>query len=499
MSVQSVVEWARQPNIPVRPSALALANGVRVVWTPYSGTVSQKAAYRFGRSGLGARSATDNAFQVGKDAAVQKAAAAFAVVLIDVGDGYSGASPTRLIGTRGTAEGDGNRRGWEISADGGTFQDWVLQAFNSGGRSPVVIWSSSVIPAAGDLQLVIIEVSRDASNTYGTIYSSINGGVFSTGSGTVTGVPFGDDTGSNYLEVGGKMAGTATTDTVSIVLAAWGVGATSAAFREELRRNPWRLAKVRSIWVPVASVAGGPTYSASLTESVTAGDAATSALIAAATLAEAATLADAPAATAILAAAVAEAITAAETAAAALLGAPTITEAATLGDSASAAATLAAALAEAASGSDAITAAATLLASLSEAAALAEGSTTGAVLTAAQTDAATLAETIGVAASLVAAVLEAAATSDATTAAAQLVALVTEAATAADAIAGAVPATYSASVAELVAAIDLLTAVMGGAAPAPSASPIGRRLSTVARRDALSALRRPANLSTRTR
>lgn len=254
MSVQSVVEWARQPNAPVRPSALALANGVRVVWTPYSGTVSQKAAYRFGRSGLGAGSATDNAFQVGKDAAVQKAAAAFAVVLIDVGAGYSGASATRLIGTRGTAEGDGNRRGWEISADGGTYQDWVLQAFNSGGRSPVVIWSSSAIPAAGDLQLAIIEVSRDASNTYGTIYSSINGGAFSSGSGTVTGLPFGDDTGSNYLEVGGKMAGTATTDTVSIVLAAWGVGATSAAFREALRRNPWRLARGRSIWVPVASV-----------------------------------------------------------------------------------------------------------------------------------------------------------------------------------------------------------------------------------------------------
>ena len=255
----------RQPTYAARLSALAIESGVTTGWTPFHGG-RKFTTFLPGRVGIGAYSAVDNSFSIGRDSRVQNSASAFGIVLIDATTAFSGASATRLIATRGTTEGDANRRGWELSADGGTNQDWQLQAFSSGGRSNVVIFSSSTQPVAGDWQLAIVDVSRDASNTYATVYASVNGGAYVSGSGTVTGIAFGDDTGgNNYLEVAGKIAGTATTQTAGVAMAAWGVGASSAALREALRENPWALFERRSIWVPVSAPASGGTGTLSTT------------------------------------------------------------------------------------------------------------------------------------------------------------------------------------------------------------------------------------------
>lgn len=235
----------------------------------------------------------------------------------------------------------------------------------------------------------------------------------------------------------------------------WNIAPEDWVFKE-VAANPWQIFEPQRIWVPV-SVGGGSSWSASITESASASDAATATLDAVAALTEAAGASDSATAAAVLLAAVSEAASALEAVVAAAIWNRTQADAVTSADSSTASLAGATSVIEAASASDLLTAAAVLVASLTEAAAPAELLSTGSIYTATQADAAAAADALSAAAALVAAVSESAALADNASGVAQLVALITEQAVLADALVGTYPVTRNVSVAELVAALDLLS------------------------------------------
>ena len=203
--------------------------------------------------------------------------------------------------------------------------------------------------------------------------------------------------------------------------------------------DPWRLFEPQRIFVPVLA-SGGPTYAASLTESVVPSEAHSAAWIGGAAVDESASAADAIAAVATLVAA--------------------ITESAALADALAAAFTAVVAQAEAVAATDAVS--------------------TGPVYSGAASEAASAADAITAAATLVAAVAEAAAAGDAATAAATLVVLLTEPAIAADTVAASLPGTYNVSITELAAALDAVAAALANAIEL-SAPPAGHRAELASR------------------
>lgn len=196
---------------------------------------------------------------------------------------------------------------------------------------------------------------------------------------------------------------------VTVSLAAIWLRELSAGEARDFDESPWQILKPsqRRIWVSRGSA--GQTYNESLTEAVSAADAASSALVAAASAAEPASASDALSSTQVAASAIAEAAPAAESSGGDLMMAASGTEAAAASDApgativvgagvsegaaaidGSAAATQAVAGAtEAAAATDAMSALLVAAASSTEAAAAAEQSTSSAVLVAAITEAAT--------------------------------------------------------------------------------------------------------------
>jgi len=202
------------------------------------------------------------------------------------------------------------------------------------------------------------------------------------------------------------------------------------------------------LWYPLRSrkwmvSAGGGSYSAAITESAAAADAATAAYIATAS--------------------VSESITAADSLAAATTWVRSLTEAASTADALASAVTWARALTEAASASDLATAIRHAVAALTEAASASDSQATGSIYAGSLTEAASVSDALTAAATLVALLTEVATASDAATSAATWVRLLTEPATAVDSVAGAQGATYTASVTEVLAATELLVAVLGEA------------------------------------
>jgi len=250
-----------------------------------------------------------------------------------------------------------------------------------------------------------------------------------------------------------------------------------AALYAELSANPWALLKPRRIWVPVPVSAGGSTWDADLTESATAADAATAAYIATAS--------------------VSESIAAADSLAAATTWVRSLTEAASTADALASAVTWARALTEAASASDLATAIRHAVAALTEAATASDSQATGSIYTGAVAEAASVSDALTAAATLVALLTEVATASDAASSAATWVRLLTEPAAAVDSVAGAQGATYTASVTEVLAATELLVAVLA-AQGVISAPPLGHGLG-MSRRVTQAGRSRPANLNDRTR
>lgn len=182
-----------------------------------------------------------------------------------------------------------------------------------------------------------------------------------------------------------------------------------------------------------------------------------------------------------------------ESAASAVAASAALAEPATAADAVTSALQAAAVLAEPVTAADAVASALQAAAAVAEAVAAAEASSTGPLVTAAITETAAAADAIEAAAQLVAAVLEAATVADAITAAGQWVVLITEPAAAADAQSASAPATHAVSVAELVAALDAITADAPGAltlirspaALAVRSSPAQRALAVAAPRRTL--------------
>jgi len=112
-------------------------------------------------------------------------------------------------------------------------------------------------------------------------------------------------------------------------------------------------------------------------------------------------------------------------------------------------------------------------------------------------EAASVADALTAAATLVALLTEVATTSDAASSAATWVRLLTEPATVVDSVAGAQGATYTASVTEVLAAAELLVAVLA-AQGVISAPPLGHGFG-MSRRVTQAGRSRPANLNSRTR
>lgn len=220
---------------------------------------------------------------------------------------------------------------------------------------------------------------------------------------------------------------------------------------------PYQMLAGRRVMIPAGLTTGAPSWSTSITESVSAADSTAATYAAVAALTEAASASDSATATAVLLAAVTEAASALEAVVAAAIWNRTQADSVTSADSVTASLAGATSVIEAASAGDLLTAAAVLVASLTEAAAPAELLSTGSIYTATQADAAAAADALSAAAALVAAVSESAALADNASGVAQLVALITEQAVLADALVGTYPVTRNVSVAELVAALDLLS------------------------------------------
>lgn len=210
---------------------------------------------------------------------------------------------------------------------------------------------------------------------------------------------------------------------------------------QDLSRNPWILFKKRRIWVPV-SAGGGGTYNVTLAESTAAADALGAVGSVVAFVAEAAAASELASTVGTVAAAVSESAAAAETLAAVEAVAAALTEPATVADLVAATMVAQAAVAEALAAADVVSA--------------------GPQVSGAMAEAATAADALTVTASLVAQVAEAASAADAAATAQQLLALITEASTVADQVSGAAPAAYSVTLAEVAAALDVITAALTG-------------------------------------
>lgn len=197
----------------------------------------------------------------------------------------------------------------------------------------------------------------------------------------------------------------------------------------------------RRICVPV-SAGGGGTYNVTLAESTAAADALGAVGSVVAFVAEAAAASELASTVGTVAAAVSESAAAAETLAAVEAVAAALTEPATVADLVAATMVAQAAVAEALAAADVVSA--------------------GPQVSGAMAEAATAADALTVTASLVAQVAEAASAADAAATAQQLLALITEASTVADQVSGAAPAAYSVTLAEVAAALDVITAALTG-------------------------------------
>lgn len=197
----------------------------------------------------------------------------------------------------------------------------------------------------------------------------------------------------------------------------------------------------KRIWVPV-SAGGGGTYNVTLAESTAAADALGAVGSVVAFVAEAAAASELASTVGTVAAAVSESAAAAETLAAVAAVAAALTDPATVADLVAATMVAQAAVAEALAAADVVSA--------------------GPQVSGAMAEAATAADALTVTASLVAQVAEAASAADAAATAQQLLALITEASTVADQVSGAAPAAYSVTLAEVAAALDVITAALTG-------------------------------------
>lgn len=203
----------------------------------------------------------------------------------------------------------------------------------------------------------------------------------------------------------GQASGTTDLDVAAVLFAHGGRALTDAQMRQISRspREVWGLFEPQLIWAPVAA-GGGSSWSVNLSEPASAADA----------------------------------LTAAATAVVSLL------EGATASDILSAATTAAVALSEAASAADAVT------------------ETYSSPGAAAVAEAASAADALTAAAVLLRAIAEAGSSSDALTAATTMVRALSEPAVAADAVTGALPGSWSVSIAEIAAAVDALAGVVAG-------------------------------------
>lgn len=252
------------------------------------------------------------------------------------------------------------------------------------------------------------------------------------------------------------------------------------AWMERWTLDPWSMPEPQRVRVFIGNV-----YAVSAAESVTATDSQAALMAVAAAAAESATAVDAIAAALQAAAAISEAasaadsasagaatysVSAAETAsaadapAAAAVFPGAVVEAATAADVAAALAVLQASVTEAASASDLVAGLLIATAAVAEAAAASDSTSTGPQYAVSLTEAATASDAMQAAAQLVAAVTEAATAGAAFSAAASLVGLITEPATASDS-ASAGATTYSVSLSELAAALDVITATIVSGGP----------------------------------
>lgn len=296
--------------------------------------------------------------------------------------------------------------------------------------------ATSILSAPAKLVRLVLSVTNSDKAALGTLW--VNGVGYS-----LNGIVSGEDatgTGTPDVWIGRRQDGATQLDGriyhIGLVNRA-----VTAGEAYDFTRNPWSVFEPKRIWVPV-SAGGGGTYNVTLAESTAAADALGAVGSVVAFVAEAAAASELASTVGTVAAAVSESAAAAETLAAVEAVAAALTEPATVADLVAATMVAQAAVAEALAAADVVSA--------------------GPQVSGAMAEAATAADALTVTASLVAQVAEAASAADAAATAQQLLALITEASTVADQVSGAAPAAYSVTLAEVAAALDVITAALTG-------------------------------------
>ncbi len=224
--------------------------------------------------GIGLASGADNVCQFPRNLAIQNADTVTVQALLYASVPPDGSASTRIFGTRGTTEGDGNRRGWEVSVDGGSSVDARIQIFDSSGvrSNDGVIGALTGASVVGQLLWVVFQVVRvPATSTSLTAWFRLHGSdEAATGTATL-GTAFGDDTPLvNFPEVCGLVAGSGANQADYAVLQILArTGMISAAERAQWYQNPWRpfAPLPRMLWAPASSAY--PVLSAATVTSVT--------------------------------------------------------------------------------------------------------------------------------------------------------------------------------------------------------------------------------------
>lgn len=354
----------------------------------------------------------------------------------------------------------------QVECNGGSFQVFVV---NTAGSFQFA--ASAAVDANGQPFSAVFSVSA------GRVPSVYVGRTKTTGS-ALTGTT-GSYTGAR-IGAYPKLSGLAIYNQSSNLNAAFNRALTDAeAFA--LCDNPWQLFE-RRIFVPMAA-AGGGSWSVTFTDAAAASDSSTrtavlvsasmesvsgvdlrsSLLTSVSSITESVAGSDLRSATAVLASAITEAGAASDTQTATTGAAVTALESVAGADLRTALLTLQSSLTEGSTVADLVSALLVAAVAVSEAAAGVDAASTGSVFTSAVTEGVVTADTLTATAQLVAQVVEAGSVTDQHTRAAHLVSLLTEGVAGSDFPAGLLPASYSVSIAELAAAVDVLGASVLGA------------------------------------
>lgn len=269
--------WTRQPiSRGVVDRGNPLSRGVLLAAHAAEPGLTQNLATRsVTPAGIALASATDNACQFGPIPALQNADLVTVQTLLYAASAPSGTFRTRIFGTRGTTEGDSNRRGWEVSLDGGTFVEANVQVFDSGGsRFPDLITTSySGSDVTGKLLFATFQISRNVGAGTGTATAWLKTLDLPESTASTSIAAFGDDTAAvNRPEICGKEAGNTTNSDFAVLQVIARTGTISDNERFAWYRNPWQIFAPLSRFVGFAAPAasGIPVLSAATAISITA-------------------------------------------------------------------------------------------------------------------------------------------------------------------------------------------------------------------------------------